>query len=149
MLLPAKLSHWLLYYILLHYFCSFWILSALDWLNPGEWTWWLDCKFRLVSHQCRQCCKHRYKAKPWKWISCPQCVHSGKNCLSRLGTKMGMKYTDPDMKVPMITDQINQNLRIPSLPFEMTTSVLACVYMGGCLCMCVQVCLHVYAHVCV
>lgn len=34
-----------------------------------------------------------------------------KELSQQLGTKMGLKYTGPDLKASMITDHVNQNLR--------------------------------------
>lgn len=104
----------------------------------------------MVSHQRRQCCKHRYRAKPWKWISCPPSVHSGKSCLSRLGTKMGLKYTDPDPKASMIADHVNQNLRTLLSPiwddylfwpvFMWAGAYVVCAGVPACICtwMCLE-----------
>lgn len=113
-------------------------------------VWWLLVWLPwMVNHQCRQCCKHRYKAKPWKWISCPQSAHSGKSCLSRPDTKMGLEIYWPRLKGPMVTDHVNQNLRTLLSPIWDDFLCLACVYVGKCICLCVQVCLHVYMHMCV
>lgn len=105
-------------------------------------------EWSISDQQCRQCCHHKYKAKTWKQISCPQSVHSGKSCLSGLGTKMGLKYADPDMKAPVITDHVNQNLRTLLSPHLWWLPLFwrVFIWVGAyvCVCRCASMYMHMY-----